>query len=255
MLPKEADRSWWSSRLSVVRRFATYLHAMDPSIEIPPSDLLPWSRCRATPYVYSDEEIAALIAATESLRTPHRVATYQTLIGLLSVAGMRVGEAIGLNRSDFDASNGLITIRKGKFGKSHELPLHVSARDVLRNYLRRNDRPHSSGNTPALFVSTAGTRLLYCNVQWTFGQLVRRVGLRPRSASCRPRLHDIRHSFAVRTVLDGYREDGDTEARLALLSTYLGHVDPGKTYWYLSATPELLQLAGRRLERSLGGHS
>ena len=106
-----------------------------------------------------------------------------------------------------------------------------------------------------MFVSTAGRRLLYCNVHCTFLQLVHRGGLKPRSDSCRPRLHDIRHSFAVHTVLDGYRDGGDTEARLAILSTYLGHVDPGKTYWYLSATPELLELACSRLERNLGGHS
>ncbi len=255
ILPKGAHRSWWSSRLSIVRGFATHLRAIDPSIEVPPTDLLPWRRCRATPYVYSDEEITALIAAAEPLRTPHRVATYRTLIGLLAVTGMRVGEAIGLDRDEFDVRNGLLIISKGKFGKSRELPLHASTCDALRKYLRRPDRPHSARSTPALLVSSAGTRLLYGNVHCTFRQLVRRVGLKPRSASCRPRIHDLRHSFAVRTVLDGYRDGGDTESRLALLSTYLGHVDPGMTYWYLSATPELLELAGRRLERNLGGHS
>jgi len=254
-LPQGADRSWWSCRLSIVRGFATHLHTIDSATEVPAADLLPWKRCRATPYLYSDEEIAALIAAAGRLRTPHRVATYQSLIGLLVVTGMRVGEAIGLDRGDFDSSNGLVVVRKGKFGKSRELPLHPSTVNALRDYLRRRDRPRSTASTSALFVSSAGTRLLYSNVQSTFRQLVSRAGLKPRSAKCRPRIHDLRHSFAVLTILDGYRNGGDTEARLALLSTYLGHVDPGKTYWYLSAAPELLELAGRRLERHLGGDS
>jgi len=254
-LPQGADRSWWSCRLSIVRGFATYLHAIDPATEVPAADLLPWKRCRATPYLYSEEEIAALIAAAGTLHTSHRVATYRSLIGLLVVAGMRVGEAIGLDRGNFDSSNGLVVVLKGKFGKSRELPLHPSTVDALHDYLRRRDRPRSATSTSALFVSSAGTRLLYSNVQYTFRQLVSRAGLKPRSAKCRPRLHDLRHSYAVNTILDGYRYVGDTEVRLALLSTYLGHVDPGKTYWYLSAAPELLELAGRRLDLHLGGDS
>lgn len=252
-LPTRGGRSWWASRLSLVRGFAAHLHAIDPATEVPPTDLLPWRPRRATPYLYSDADVGALIATAAALRTPHRVATYRTLIGLLAVTGMRVGEAIALDRGDFDASHGLLIVRHGKFGKSRELPLHPSTADALRRYLRRRDRPRSAASTPALLVSTAGTRLLHCNVQWTFRGLVRRADLTPRSASCRPRLHDMRHSFAVRTVLDGYRGGGDPGARLALLSTYLGHVDPGKTYWYLSAAPELLELAGTRLARHLGG--
>ena len=254
-LPPEAHRSWSSTRLSIVRCFAVHLRGIDPATEVPPVDLLPGQTCRATPYLYSEDEISALITAAGTLRTPHRVATYRTLIALLAVTGMRVGEAISLDRSDFDAVNGLLIIRHGKFGKSRELPLHPSTAAALGEYLSRTDRPCRSPNTPALFISIAGTRLIYTDVQPTFHQLVRRAGLKPRSASCRPRLHDMRHGFAVRTILDGYRDGGDPGARLALLSTYLGHVDPGKTYWYLSAAPELLELAGERLEHRLGGGS
>lgn len=252
-LPRDADRSWWSCRLSIVRGFATHLHALDPANEVPPADLLPWRRCRATPYLYTDDEIAALLAAAATLHASHRAATYRTLIGLLVVTGMRVGEAIRLDRGEFDASTRLVIVRKSKFGKSRELPLHPSTVDALRDYLRRRDRPRSAASTRALFVSNAGTRLLYGNVQHTFHRMVSRAGLAPRSAKCRPRLHDLRHSFAVRTIIDGYRDGGDTQSRLALLSTYLGHVDPSATYWYLSAAPELLELAGRRLEHHLGG--
>ena len=253
-LSPEADRGWASARLSVIRCFAAHLRGIDPATEVPPVDLLPGRTGRATPYLYSEKDIAALITAAGALRTPHRVATYRTLIALLAVTGMRVGEAISLDRGDFDAINGLLIIRNGKFGKSRELPLHSSTVTALGAYLCRDDRPRSrSASTPALFVSTAGTRLLYNNVQPTFHQLAGQAGLKPRSAACRPRIHDMRHGFAVRTILDGYRDGGDPGSRLALLSTYLGHVDPGKTYWYLSAAPELLQLAGERLERRLGG--
>ena len=251
-LPTGAHRSWWSCRLSIIRGFAAHLKTIEPETEVPPSDLLPWRSCRATPYLYSEQEVAALVAAASTLRTAHRVATYRTLIGLLAVTGMRVGEAISLDRSDFDAINGLLIVRKGKFGKSRQLPLHPTAVDTLRHYLRRHDRPRSAVSIPALFVSGVGNRLLYSSIQQTFRQLVCRAGLKSRSASCRPRLHDLRHSFAIFTLLDGYRDGSDTAARLPLLSTYLGHVDPAKTYWYLSATPELLALAGNRLERHLG---
>jgi len=252
-LPAGAQPSWMSTRLSVVRRFAAHLRGINPVTEVPPTDLLPGRTCRATPYLYSEEDIAALMTAATTLPTPHRKAIYRTLIALLAVTGVRVGEAIGLDRDDFYAINGLLTIRHGKFGKSRELPLHPSTMTALGNYLRRSDRPRQPSNAPALFISPAGTRLLYTNVQSTFHQLVYRAGPTPRSAACRPRLHDLRHGFAVRTLLDAYRDGGDPGARLALLSTYLGHVDPGKTYWYLSAAPELLQLAGDRLERHLGG--
>jgi integrase len=252
-LSPEAHQGWASARLSAVRRFAAHLRGIDPATEVPPVDLLPGRNCRATPYLYSAEDIAALIMVAGTLRTPHRVATYRTLIALLAVTGMRVGEAIGLDRDDFDAVNGVLIIRNGKFGKSRALPLHPSTVTALSEYLDRGDQPRWPPSTLALFVSTAGTRLLYNNVQPTFHQLVRQAGLKPRSARCRPRLHDIRHAFAVHTILDGYRDGGDPGGRLALLSTYLGHVDPGKTYWYLSAAPELLQLAGERLERHLGG--
>jgi integrase len=255
MLPTGVHRSWWSCRLSIIRGFAAHLKTIDPETEVPPSDLLPWRSCRATPYLYSEQEVATLVAMTATLRTAHRVATYRTLIGLLVVTGMRVGEAITLDRGDFDSNNGLLIVRKGKFGKSRELPLHPTTVDTLRCYLCRHDRPCSAVSIPALFISGVGTRLLYSSIHQTFRQLVCRAGLKPRSASCRPRLHDLRHSFAIFTLLDCYRDSSDTAVRLPLLSTYLGHVDPAKTYWYLSATPELLALAGNRLERHLGKSS
>ena len=254
MLPEGKKVNWWAYRLSVARGFAKYLHALNSANEVPPPDLLPHRSCRATPYLYSEKDITALLAAARSLRSPLRVATYQTLIGLLAVTGLRVGEAIRLDRTDLDFDHGGLTVRHSKFGKSREVPLHPTTLDALHRYLRRRDQLRPNRATPAVFISTAGTRLLYCNVNWTFLKLVRHAHLQPRSALCRPRLHDLRHTFAVQTLLDSYRRDDD-QARLPLLSTYLGHVNPAATYWYLSAAPELLGLASARLERHLGGQS
>lgn len=250
-----SSRTWSSTRLRMVRGFANYMQQIDPVGEVPAPELLPSSPRRATPYLYDQAQIAALIAAAGTLRTPHRVATIRTLIGLLAVTGMRIGEAVGLDQGDFDARGGCLLIRSAKFGKSRELALHPSTTAALRRYLRRPDRPPRSPGTTALLITMVGTRLLKCDAQRTFKTLTRRAGIEARSASCRPRVHDLRHSFAVATVLDAYHADEDVGRRLALLATYLGHADPAATYWYLSAAPELMHLAADRLQRHLGESS
>jgi integrase len=242
------DPSWHAYRLAVARGFAAWLATTDPAAEVPPAGLIPSRRQRATPYLYTDAEIAALIAAAESLRFPLRAATYRALIGLLAVTGMRVGEAIGLDRGDADLDAGVLTVRNGKHGKSRLVPLHDTTSRALGGYLRLRDRLCPQARTQAVLISPAGTRLLYCNVHATWKKLAASAGLRPRSGSCRPRIHDLRHSFAVRTVLDAYESGGDGQATLAALSTYLGHVDPKATYWYLTASPELMTAAGQRLD-------
>lgn len=251
-LPVGGDVSWWSSRLTVVRKFTTFVNTLDPATEVPPSDLLPGRKSRrAVPFLYSDSDIAALVEAATMFTPRLRVLTCQTWVQLLAVTGVRVGEAIRLDRKDVDFDDGVLSIWMSKFGKSRELPLHASTVDALRVYLQERDRLFPNPTSPSLFISSAGTRLLYCNVSWDFIRLVREVGLRPRSPDCRPRIHDLRHTFAIRTVIDAYKTNANVGARLASLSTYLGHVHPGHTYWYLSAAPELLGLAGLRLERSL----
>jgi len=247
--PAGASPSWWADRLSIVRGFAAYLHLLDPSHQVPPRDLLPPRQHRATPYLYSAEEIERLMRAAQTMKSQHRRSTYRTLIGLLAATGMRIGEALALDRRDLDHAHHLLVVRHGKFGKSRELPLHPTTLAALERYLRRRERPHTT--SPAVFVSSTGSRLPYYDVQPTFRRLARQAGLTPRSNKCRPRLHDLRHSFAVQTILDAYRDDTEVGARLPLLSTYLGHVDPKATYWYLSAAPELLELAAQRLERHL----
>jgi integrase len=249
------DAHWWAFRLSAVRGFAGYLHALDDRHEVPPTDVLPNRVHRAIPYLYSQEEIAALMAATGSLRGELRQATYRTLIGMLAVTGMRVGEAIRLDKNDVDLRHGILTVRGTKFGKSRELPVHATTVDALRSYLRLRDRICPEPVTDAALISPAGTRLIYCNVHSTVRDLRRRVGLLPRSTACRPRIHDVRHTFAVRTLLGWYQAGAEVQPRLPLLSTYLGHVHPKDSYWYLTAAPELLGLAADRLERFQGGAS
>jgi len=189
------------------------------------------------------------------LRGRLRQATYRTLIGLLAVTGMRVGEAIRLDRDDVDLAHGVLTVRNTKFGKSRELPVHSSAVKALRDYARERDRLCREPTTDAVLVSQAGTRLLYCAVHATFKQLRDHAGLTPRSATCRPRLHDFRHRFAVQTLLDWYRSGVDVQPLMPLLSTYLGHTRPSDSYWYLTTAPELLELAADRLQRTEGGQS
>ena len=228
----DAGPNWRAYRLSVVRGFATHLHTLNPAHEVPAADLLPRRPKRATPYLYSERDIAVLIAAAELLPSPLRRVTFATLVGLLAVTGMRVGEAIGLDRGDVDLDRGLLLVRHGKFDKTRELMLHPSTCDALRRFLADQARLAPSPRTAALFVSNAGTRLLYRNVQRAFQQMVHVAGLTPRSGSCRPRIHDLRHSFAVRSMLDAYTAGEDGQARLTLISTYLGHVHPTSTYWY-----------------------
>ncbi len=248
---------WWHAmRLSAVRRFAVYLHNVDERTQVPPPGLIAHGKHRATPYLYSDAEIHALLQAARRLRSQVCAATYPVLIGLLAVTGMRFGEAIALEVGDFDSSAGVLTVRDGKFGKSRLLPLHPSTAAALRAYLEQRSqllRDRHLADSGALLISNAGTRLDHSRAQRTWRKLRTVAGLAPRSGNCRPRIHDLRHSFAVSTLLDWYRRDQDVPALLPRLSTYLGHADPKHTFWYLSAAPELLALAGQRLDTHLGG--
>jgi integrase len=252
--PRNVHPAWWTSRLVMVRGFAKYLHALDPRHEVPSLSLLPHRRARTEPYVYPDADIAALLAATETLRSTMRAATYRTLLALLAVTGLRVGEAIALDEGDVDRRHGALLIRKTKFGKTREVPLHATTVKALTMYARERDRLLPRRRTRSFFVSSSGTRLLYQNVHETFLELVYMAGLSARRPR-RPRIHDLRHTFAIRTVVDWYRAGQDVEARLPVLSTYLGHIGCSSTYWYLSAVPELLQQATIRLERATKGRS
>jgi integrase/recombinase XerD len=238
---------WWAVRLSTVRSFARFLTALDPATEVPPAGLLPKVSYRAVPYIYSDEDIVRLRDAAGRLQPEHRADTYQSLLALIVVTGMRVGEAVSLDHDDVDLDQCLLTIRNTKFGKSRQLPLHPSTADALTNYARRRDERRPRKKALSFFTSVTGTRLLRDNVSTVFPRLVREAGIQPPGRRS-PRLHDVRHTFAAKTLMGWYRDGLDVEPRLPLLSTRLGHTTPRDTYWYLSAVPELLELIADRLD-------
>jgi integrase/recombinase XerD len=247
--PQHASAVWLAHRLSAVRGFARYLHALDPAAEIPPADLLAAPGYQpAPPYLYSDADIAALLAAARQLTPSLQAATFETLLGLLAVTGMRIGEAMRLDRGDVDWDGKALVVRGSKFGRSREVVCHDSTIEALRAYSVRRDQLCPRPEPASFFVSQRGRRLAYHSVYAAFHQVASQAGLPQRPGSRPPHVHGLRHSFAVGTLLRWYRDGGDVQARLPLLSTYLGHVRPSSTYWYLTACPELLALAARRLE-------
>jgi integrase/recombinase XerD len=245
--PTTAQPARWKARLCVVRGFARHLHVVDPRVEVPPVDLLPYRHQRPTSSLFSPEDIAALLAATHHIKSPLRAATFDALFGLLATTGMRVGEAIRLDDADVDLTVGLLTVRQTKFSKSRQVPVHTTTVAALRRYAHTRERLCSRPQTPSFFVSLAGTRLIYSDVRATFRKLVMIAEIGSKFAIT-PRINDLRHSFAVATLQSWYRDGGDVQARLPLLSAYLGHSHPSSTYWYLQAAPELLALAASRLE-------
>jgi integrase/recombinase XerD len=251
--PQDVHPYTWTVRLSMVSGFARYLNTLDPACEVPSAELLAHRRRpRPEPYLYSDDEVVALLEASSRLSPLLRAATYRTLFGLLAVTGLRVGEAIHLDRDDVDLERGLLVVWQGKFRKAREVPLHPSTVEALHGYGQLRDELRPRRKQASFFISTVGTRLCESAVRSTFAQLVRWVDLKPKSSSsCSPHIHGLRHTFAVATLLGWYRAGDDVMAKVPLLSTCLGHVDPVATYWYLQATPDLLAQAVSRLEHFL----
>ncbi len=248
--------SQWARRLGFVRVFARHRSATDPRTQIPPNGLLPYPSTRIRPYIYSDHEIQALLDAALKMRcrTALRPWTYYCLIGLLSVSGLRLGEALNLELQDLDLQAAVLTIRSGKFRKSRLVPLHRSTREVLADYMARRDQSAAGRSSSShLFVSERRKRLDVRVVHETFNTLSQQVGLREPSTNHGPRLHDFRHRFAFKTLLNWYRSKKDAERLLPVLSDYLGHVNVSCTYWYLQSWPELMQEAMARLERRWEG--
>ncbi|MBE7559488.1 tyrosine-type recombinase/integrase [bacterium] len=248
--PRDCQPANWARRLSMIRPFARYCAGLDSRTQILPVGLLPHRFHRKRPYIYSDEEVSQLMQAARELpsRTGLRAATYSTLFGLLAVTGMRVGEAVGLDREDVDLQQGVLTIRLGKFGKSRLVPIHTSTRDALETYARIRDYTCPHPTSHSFFIFESGDRITNRGVDYMFVRLSRRIGLRGPTDSRGPRLHDLRHTFAVRTLLGWHQAGVELERYLPRLSTYLGHANVTDTYWYLTGTPELLRLAALRLE-------
>lgn len=242
-----------SLRMMIVRGFARHMAGIDPATEVPPLGLLPSRQRWRPPFVYAPADIDALMRqARLCLHPPRLAATIETVIGLLAVTGMRIGEVINLDRSDVDLTAGVVLVRESKFTKSRNVPLHESTTAVLRDYADRRDREHPQSVTVSFFLTATGKRLNHTVVERIFRILCENTGIGV-GARRSPRLHDLRHTFAVATLVHWYRTGQDATARMPMLSTYLGHHDPRSTYWYLSAAPELLALAADRLEPNAAG--
>jgi integrase len=250
-LPQGALPVRWVHRLNIVRGFASYLQAVDPATEVPPHDVFAARYQRPTPYLWQESEVLDLMAAARRLRPALRALTYETLFGFLWSTGCRIGEAIALERDDVELTDGIVTIRHGKFGRSRLLPLQKSTTDALASYVASRDRLCPKPRSAAFFVSSVGATLVHQVVWQTFDRLATATGLRTETK--RPRVHDLRHSFAVRVLVSCYRSGIDVETRMVALSTYLGHVNAVDTYWYLSSSPELVELVARRLDDGPGG--
>jgi integrase/recombinase XerD len=243
------------SRLSAVRRFAAYVSAFDGRTQVPAQKLLPYQLNRRDPFHYTDENVLQLINASRQIDCSpgFKGHTLSTVLGLLAVTGMRAGEALALDCSDFDPDKGLLTIRLAKGNKSRVVPLHPSTALALQRYASIRDSIYLKRTSAAFFVWEGGDRLVYSSVNRWFLLVACQIGLRKPGDSRGPRVHDLRHYFAIRTLLNWYRINADVEAHLPELSTYLGHLHVRDTYWYLSAVPELLKLATLRLERAEKG--
>lgn len=255
--PQHATQAHRARRLGMVRDFARYLYAIDPRTEIPPQGLLPAQPQRAQPHIYTPDQIQMLIREAADLQ-PHKALrphTYSALFGLLAVTGMRVGEVVALDHSDVDLNDGVLTVRYGKFNKTRILPVHSSTQQKLHEYVRQRDKRVPLRSSGSFFVSDRGTRLNGSIIRHTFIRVSRRIGLRGPSDTHGPRLHDLRHTFAVRTLTNWHRSDTNPEQQLPLLSAYLGHAKVSDTYWYLSAVPELLGAFSSRLDNFLGDFS
>lgn len=252
MQPTEVQPFTWTWRLGIARRFAVWRRGTDPRTEVPADGLLTHRYRRKPPHLYRDEDVdrivqtAATLPSSKGLRGP----TYATFFGLLAATGMRMSEGLHLDREHVDLDQGVLVIRRSKFGKSRLVPIHRTTHDALRVYAETRDRTLPRLLTPAFFVSERRTRITEWSARYTFARISRRIGLRPptgRSHGHGPRLHDLRHRFAARTLIHWYRVGLDVEREIPKLATYLGHAHVNDTYWYLEAVPELLQLAADRL--------
>jgi integrase len=240
-----------AQRLTIARGFARYLQTIDPLTEVPPPGVFPTSYQRPTPYLWSEVDVCRVLEAAQALRPPLRAPTHHALFGLMAASGMRIGEVLGLTREDVDLVAGVITIREAKFDRSRLVPLHRTTTEALSGYAVERDRLCPRPRSLTFFLTSVGTSLERSGVERTLRTITTDLGL--RTEAVRPRPHDFRHSFAVETLIRWMRAGMSVDEHIGALSTYLGHVSPADTYWYLSASPELMALAAERLEKAGGG--
>jgi len=251
-LPKDANPAWWTERLGMLRGFASYWKTIDPRIEVPPVHiLLPYYK-RPLPHIYTDEQLSRIMLAARKIPSKDAI-TYWTLYGLMAATGIRVGEALALNNEDIGLKQGVITIRGGKHGNSRILPVHDTTRQNLQHYTRQRHRRFHRQKTGPFFVILDGRRPSHYMAWNTFKTVKIVAGIPPSSRPGYPRLHDLRHTFAVKALMQFYQAGGNVDLKIHALSTYLGHRGMSCTYWYLTAVPELMSTALARMEENMGG--
>ncbi len=252
-LPVDAQPATYAARLCIVRGFARYCSAFWPDTEVPPQGLLPHQYRRVAPYIYTQQQVHALLAATENLQSKYglRPWTGRTLFGLMSSTGLGISEALAVEDADVDLARSVLLIRDTKFGKTRYVPMHKSTTRVLRDYQGKRDSRIAMPHATTFFIGESGNPLSYNAARTAFHHMLRQIGLYTRKNHRRPRMHDLRHTFVVATVAAWYRRGVDVDARMPALSTYVGHAHVADTYWYLSATPELLRWTAHRVERAI----
>lgn len=246
--PTGAQPVWHSLRLSVVRQFVFYLAGLELPVEVPPTRQLPAGSKRAVPFIYTDEEISRLMDAATRLRSTLRAATMATITGLLTVTGMRIGEVLNLNIGDIDNEEGTIVIRTAKFNRQRIICIDPTTTAALSEYVRLPDRGQfSTSSDQSLFKTTRGTRPGHRTINDAWQRMCTSAGITQR-AGARPRIHDLRHTYTTKTMIDAYKYGSDPAATLSALAIWLGHSSPAYTYWYLQAVPELAAITANLLE-------
>ena len=250
----------WASQAKKVHpfvRFATWLQGVDPRTEVPPKGLIPRRTTRPKPYIYSDGEIRRIVLEAARLECPTglRASTFSTMFGLIAVTGMRIGEALALHDADVDTGAATVLVRHAKKGRDRVVPVTDCTAERLRAH--RDTRDRILGRpAEAFFCGAGGNRLCADTAQRSFAYIGQRIGLREPQADGRkgrgPRIHDLRHSLATKTIIDWFRQGRDVDAEMYKLSALLGHDGPDCTFWYIEAVPELLELARDRAGSSTG---
>jgi len=251
-----ANNNTWAGRLSMVRVFATWLKGIEPANEIPKIGLISGRYQRSKPYIYTNKQINEIVSHAARLPSVYglRGITCSTLLGLIAVTGLRINEALSLDEKDVNLDDAVIFIKQGKNGKSRFIPISPSTVSSLENYRVKLNLIYRCCS-PAFFLFDKGQRPSDCSIRYNFALVCQLIGLRKKEFFYKhgqgARIHDLRHTFAVRTIIDWYRKGLNPDLEMLKLSTYLGHTKPEYTYWYIEAIPELLQLASERAEQSL----
>ncbi len=247
----------WSCRLSHIRTFARWLQSIEPQTQVPPKGLIPTNKQRPQPYIYTDQQIMQIVkeAAHLDSKSGLRGACYATLFGLIAVTGLRISEALRLDDCNVDTETGILQIRGAKNADERLIAVTACSAKQLADYRKVRDRLLNNCDNPAFFIGETRRRITVYRAEYNFSVVGQRIGLREPQTNgrkgCGPRIHDLRHTFATKTLIKWYSAGLDPDREMYKLSTWLGHKDPKDTYWYLEAVPELLQLALARSQRSL----